>query len=108
MPSIRAYLGAVAVAATMMTTAALADDSRMDDSRRMATLRAAVNACLADRARLCPDVAPGQGRIVACLVGQADQLSPLCAGAMEAASEALMSAGRALQLSPLVKSSLVQ
>jgi Cysteine rich repeat len=105
MVSIRAYLGAVAVAATMAITAASAGDRRVEDIERMAAFHAAVSACLSDRARLCPDVTPGQGRVLACLVAQADQLSPLCASAMETASEALTRAGQAMRFDPLVKSS---
>ncbi|MBX3027309.1 hypothetical protein KF840_20620 [bacterium] len=38
--------------------------------------------CEADIARLCKDVAAGQGRIGQCLLGHADQLSPACAAAL--------------------------
>jgi Cysteine rich repeat len=34
--------------------------------------------CKADFEKLCPGVQPGQGRILACLEGKTDQLSPAC------------------------------
>src|SRR5574338_973780 len=35
-------------------------------------------ACKADLEKVCPGVQPGQGRILACLEGKTDQLSPAC------------------------------
>jgi hypothetical protein len=34
--------------------------------------------CMADAARLCPDVAPGGGAQIACLKQHKEQLSPAC------------------------------
>ncbi|RTL72826.1 MAG: hypothetical protein EKK41_02650 [Hyphomicrobiales bacterium] len=65
--------------------------------QRIPEVRAAVNACMSDRDRLCSEVAPGGGRIVRCLAGQADRLSPPCNAAMVKASAALKSAGIAIQ-----------
>jgi hypothetical protein len=103
MVSIRAYLGAVAVTATMATTAVFAGDGGADDVKRMAALHAAVSACLSDRARLCPDVAPGQGRILACLASHSDQLSPLCVGGMAQAAAALIALGGVMRQAAAVK-----
>ncbi|SFI88940.1 cysteine rich repeat-containing protein [Bradyrhizobium sp. cf659] len=41
--------------------------------------RAVMQACRADHDRLCSDVAPGGGRILACLQSHAGQLTPACA-----------------------------
>lgn len=35
-------------------------------------------ACKADLDKICPGVQPGEGRILACLEGKTDQLSPAC------------------------------
>jgi hypothetical protein len=34
--------------------------------------------CSADAAKFCKDVAPGEGRIIACLEGNLDKLTPAC------------------------------
>lgn len=98
--SIRVYLG---IAWLAFAPAALADETNAAVLQRRAAFHAGVSACLSDRARLCPDVAPGQGRIIACLVAHADQLSPACITAMDRASDVLMSAARALKPDPVVK-----
>lgn len=36
------------------------------------------NACMADRAKFCPDVAPGDGRVAECLVKHEKELSADC------------------------------
>ncbi|MBR0961299.1 cysteine rich repeat-containing protein [Bradyrhizobium japonicum] len=41
--------------------------------------RAVMQACRTDYRRLCSDVAPGGGRILACLQSHAGQLTPTCA-----------------------------
>ena len=44
--------------------------------------RAVMQACRADHDRLCSDVAPGGGRILACLQSHAGQLTATCAQAL--------------------------
>jgi uncharacterized protein GlcG (DUF336 family) len=77
----------------MTTDVAMAQQSNLQQFRRMPEIRAAVNACLSDSARLCANVVPGQGRIVRCLAQQPDQLSTACATAMQKAGDALITAG---------------
>jgi len=103
MRSIRTYLGAVVLAAIALP--AFAAEPGVDDAKRLATFRAGVAACISDRVRLCPDVTPGEGRIVACLAAHTDQLNPVCAVAMERGSEALMALARAMRPNPMVKTS---
>ena len=43
---------------------------------------AVMHACRADYDRLCGDVVPGGGRILACLQSHAGEISPTCAQAM--------------------------
>jgi hypothetical protein len=76
---------------------ARADELQVEKLRRMPEIRAAVTACMTDQSRLCPDVAPGQGRILRCLAAQSDKLSVACAQAMQRASDALTTAGTALR-----------
>ena len=45
--------------------------------------RALAQACRADFSRLCPSVQRGGGRILACLRGHSDELSPPCHDAMQ-------------------------
>jgi hypothetical protein len=40
---------------------------------------AAYKACQADMEKYCKDVKPGEGRQIACMVGNVDRLSPDCA-----------------------------
>jgi hypothetical protein len=86
-----------ASAGLSIATAAMAQQAGTESLRRMPEIRAAVNACMSDSARLCADVVPGQGRIVRCLARQPDQLSTACAAAMQKASDALIAAGAAVR-----------
>jgi hypothetical protein len=85
------------LAMSATTSLALADELSVDRLRRMPEIRAAVAACMADQSRLCPDVVPGQGRILRCLTARSDKLSVACASAMQRASDALITAGIALR-----------
>lgn len=49
---------------------------------------AARMACAADAQRLCPDVAPGGGRIIRCLFAAGDKVSSTCRARMDAARAA--------------------
>jgi hypothetical protein len=58
--------------------------------------RAVMQACRADYDHLCSDVAPGGGRILACLQSHAGQLTSSCAQAMpraQALRDSAVSAG---------------
>ena len=45
------------------------------------------NACLGDYEKFCKSVAPGGGRIIACLAKEADKLTPACKKVLEAAEK---------------------
>jgi hypothetical protein len=103
MLSVRTYPGAVAVALTLIAAAtSFADAQDKQQDRHLERLqwvpemRAAIDACMADRDRLCGNIVPGNGRIVRCLASQGDRLSVACANAMQKASDALIAAGVAI------------
>ena len=58
-----------------------------------------VQLCRADADRLCAGVVPGGGRVLACLKGQMNELSPACAQAMPRA-EALKNGAIAAGVMP--------
>src|SRR5271170_4368341 len=63
--------------------AAVAPNARADDSAVMAVLRAG---CTDDAKKLCADVQPGGGRILACLKDHKDSLSDQCKQAAQKAA----------------------
>jgi hypothetical protein len=83
----------VCLALAAGTTFAAAQAVNMQRLQWVPEVRIAIDACMADQARLCPDVVPGQGRIVRCLAAQGGRLSRTCASAMQKASDALIAAG---------------
>jgi hypothetical protein len=62
------------VSMLLMPLAILADDA--DDVERAALTT--IEHCAADISRFCSDVTPGENRVLACLHGYADQVSPGC------------------------------
>lgn len=86
---------------TVVCCLAMATTTRFSDAQEpnlqklqwVPEMRAAINACMRDQERLCPDVVPGNGRIVRCLASQGWRLSYACASAMQKASDALIAAG---------------
>jgi hypothetical protein len=50
-------------------------------------------ACGADYKRLCPNVLPGGGRIIACMRGHKEELSAACAAALKGAAESRSKSG---------------
>jgi hypothetical protein len=83
----------VCLALAASTTFAAAQEVNMQKLQWVPEVRIAINACMADQARLCSDVVPGNGRVVRCLAAQGGQLSQTCASAMQKASDALIAAG---------------
>ncbi len=75
------------------TTFAAAQEVNMQKLQWVPEVRIAIDACMADQERLCPNVVPGNGRIVRCLAAQGGRLSQTCASAMRKASDALIAAG---------------
>jgi hypothetical protein len=88
-----AFAVSVCLALAASTTFAAAQQPDMQKLQWVPEVRVAINACMADQSRLCPDVVPGQGRIVRCLAAQGGRLSQTCASAMQKASDALIAAG---------------
>jgi len=83
----------VCLAMAASTAFATAQETNVQKLQWVPEVRIAINACMADQSRLCPDVVPGQGRIVRCLAAQGGRLSRTCASAMQKASDALIAAG---------------
>ena len=95
MSKLKAAIFAVSVCLALAAGIAFAaaQEVNMQKLQWVPEVRIAIDACMADQARLCPDVVPGNGRIVRCLAAQGTRLSPICATAMRKASDALIAAG---------------
>jgi len=63
-----------------------------------AVMMRARSACQADVKALCPNVAPGGGRIMECLKNQGDKVSSTCRAALPATAQALEKARAAGRL----------
>ena len=87
------FAATVCLAMAATTSFAAAQQPDMQKLQWVPEVRLAINACMGDQSRLCPDVVPGQGRIVRCLAAQGGRLSQTCASAMQKASDALIAAG---------------
>jgi hypothetical protein len=94
--TIAKFIMAVCLAMAATTTFAAAQEVNLQKLQWVPEVRTAINACIADQSRLCPDVVPGNGRIVRCLAAQGGHLSAACASAMQKASDALVAAGVAI------------
>ena len=82
-------------AAALMAGPVMAQDVNVDVKAALQTpaVQAAIGACLSEKARFCPDIMPGGGRVVRCLAVNVDRLTPRCRTAMMEAQDALVSAG---------------
>jgi hypothetical protein len=75
-----ASLCGTALAAAALASTASAQS--LPPEANLPAVRAAAQACAPDIARFCPNVMPGGGRIVRCLIGNASALNPPCRTAM--------------------------
>jgi hypothetical protein len=75
---------AAAIVALGASTSALAQSQLQTQitPQMQSEARIVMQACRADHDRLCSDVTPGGGRILACLQSHAGQLSSVCARAL--------------------------
>ncbi len=86
---------ATAIAALLTFAATLPAHAQSQPTPQMRSeAMALMQICRGDYGRLCSNVTPGGGRILACLQSHAGQLSPTCAQAMPRA-EALTSSAAA-------------
>jgi hypothetical protein len=93
---IRTTCAAASFFALTVTNIASAQNIDIASIQRQPAVREAMNACIADRNRLCADVLPGGGRIVRCLAARSQDLSAVCPSHMEKARDALVAAGIAI------------
>jgi Cysteine rich repeat len=91
-----AVCAAVFFSGAPVIDAASAQNIDITSLQRQPAVRDAMNACMADRSRLCADVPPGGGRIVRCLAARSQDLSAVCRSHMEKARDALVAAGIAV------------
>ncbi|WP_440635550.1 cysteine rich repeat-containing protein [Bradyrhizobium sp. PUT101] len=91
MPSIFRFLPqAAAIVVLGASTSAFAQSQLQTQitPKMRSEARATMQACRADYRRLCSDVAPGGGRILACLQSHAGQLTSTCAQTLPRAQAA--------------------
>src|SRR4026207_2527847 len=69
----------------ILTTAALLCASQTASAQEMTAEQR--NACMGDYEKFCKGVAPGGGRIIACLAKESDKIPPACKTALAAARE---------------------
>jgi hypothetical protein len=70
---------------TMLMTAALLCASQMALAQDMTAEQR--NACMGDYEKYCKGVAPGGGRIIACLAKESDKITPACKKVLAAAEK---------------------
>ena len=70
---------------TMLMTAALLCASQTAFAQEMTAEQR--SACMGDYEKFCKGVAPGGGRIIACLAKQSDKIAPACKKVLTAAEK---------------------
>ena len=70
---------------TMLTTAALLFASQAALAQEMTAEQR--SACMGDYEKYCKGVAPGGGRIIACLAKESDKITPACKKVLTAAEK---------------------
>ena len=85
--------GAALLAVALSSTPGRTQSVDISAAMQHPAVQAAMNACMADRDRLCAYVLPGGGRIVRCLAAKSDQLTPNCHARMEQARDAIVASG---------------
>jgi hypothetical protein len=70
---------------TMLMTAALLCASQTAFAQEMTAEQR--SACMGDYEKFCKGVAPGGGRIIACLAKQSDKITPACKKVLTAAEK---------------------
>jgi Cysteine rich repeat len=84
--AIQALIGGLTALSIALATPAVAADQNQTGTGQA---RAALNtACHADYERLCSDVQPGGGRIIACMKAHKSDLSADCKAGLAAAAQA--------------------